>query len=241
MTNDRATAWSVTINNPTPADEEAIALARQRGWIVEGQLEKGENGTPHYQLMVKTPQVRFAAMKKAFARAHIEQARSPVALAQYVVKETTRVGDLQTKQDLYPSLSRYWELVAEELNAMEFLNWNYLADPANRSSVEVWWKETPRSVLKDPLIALDWATEALIHKGYRVEGIACNPSTRLAWKKFHSAILCRAYTHRQTDRQTDCVQSAEESIAVVNIPNADETASQEASSGVLGEDQYQPH
>jgi len=71
---DRATVWSVTINNPTPSDEEGIALARQRGWQVEGQKEKGSEGTEHYQLMVKTPQVRFSAVKKAFPRGHIEAA-----------------------------------------------------------------------------------------------------------------------------------------------------------------------
>ena len=62
---DRATCWSITINNPLPADDENIARAKQRsGWKVEGQLEKGENGTPHYQLMVKTPQIRFDPLRK---------------------------------------------------------------------------------------------------------------------------------------------------------------------------------
>lgn len=45
---DRSIYWSITINNPREDDEENIAVARQRGWIVEGQKEVGENGTPHY-------------------------------------------------------------------------------------------------------------------------------------------------------------------------------------------------
>lgn len=45
---DRATAWSVTINNPNESDEEAINLARQKGWTVQGQKEVGDEGTPHY-------------------------------------------------------------------------------------------------------------------------------------------------------------------------------------------------
>lgn len=78
---DRARYWSLTINNPTPDDEERIALARQRGWRVEGQLEKGEEGTPHYQLCLDCgAQQRFSAVKKAFPRAHIEAAKSAVAL-----------------------------------------------------------------------------------------------------------------------------------------------------------------
>jgi len=107
---DRATCWSVTINNPLPADDENIALAKQKsGWKVEGQLEKGENGTPHYQLMVKTPQTRFGSIKKAFPRAHIEPARDIKALSKYVSKEETRIGTLPLN-DKYPSLTVLWDL-----------------------------------------------------------------------------------------------------------------------------------
>lgn len=77
---DRATAWSLTINNPTQADEESIQLARQKGWQVIGQLEEGENGTKHYQLLLKTSRIRFGGVKKLFPRAHIEVARNVAAL-----------------------------------------------------------------------------------------------------------------------------------------------------------------
>lgn len=77
---DRATAWSLTINNPTEADEENIQHARQKGWKVIGQLEQGENGTKHYQLLVKTPRIRFGGVKKEFPRAHVEVARNVAAL-----------------------------------------------------------------------------------------------------------------------------------------------------------------
>jgi len=56
--------------------------------------------------MVKTPQVRFSAVKKAFPRAHIEVARNPAALATYVSKEETRVGQLPGKSELYPSQAK---------------------------------------------------------------------------------------------------------------------------------------
>jgi hypothetical protein len=56
----KATNWSVTINNPTKSDDEYIALARQKGWKVEGQLEMGDSGTQHFQLLVTTKgQQRF--------------------------------------------------------------------------------------------------------------------------------------------------------------------------------------
>lgn len=96
---DRGTCWSLTINNPTQDDEDAIHIARQKGWKVEGQKERGEQGTEHYQLMLRTPQVRFSAVKKQFPRAHIELARNPSALATYVSKEETRLQPLaQTNQ-----------------------------------------------------------------------------------------------------------------------------------------------
>ena len=107
---DRATCWSITINNPTGADEENMALSRQKGWKVDGQLEVGKDGTPHYQLIVRTPQVRFSAVKKAFPRAHIEVARNPTALEQYVHKDDTKAGELNKQSEMYPSLSKFWDL-----------------------------------------------------------------------------------------------------------------------------------
>lgn len=64
---DRSIYWSLTINNPNPSDEENIATARQRGWVVEGQVEAGEqNGTPHYQLMVNTVSSNVFQPQKCF-------------------------------------------------------------------------------------------------------------------------------------------------------------------------------
>lgn len=89
----RATAWSITINNPTADDDNALKSLPQ-GWTVHGQKERGENGTEHYQILLKTPQVRFSTVKKLLGRAHIEVCRNPQALMQYVNKEETRVAPL---------------------------------------------------------------------------------------------------------------------------------------------------
>lgn len=84
--------------------------AQQRGWKIYGQEEIGENGTPHLQLMVKTPQVRFPQVKRVFPRAHIEPARNVTALRQYVEKEETRVGGLPAanNQALYPNVEELY-------------------------------------------------------------------------------------------------------------------------------------
>lgn len=81
---ERATAWSVTINLKTVSKDTAaqcMETAKSLGWGVQGQLERGEQGTEHYQLMVRTPQVRFSSVKKVFPTAHIEACRNFQALS----------------------------------------------------------------------------------------------------------------------------------------------------------------
>ena len=63
-TTKRGTIWSVTINNPTKEDTDGTLPP---GWSLEGQYEKGEqNGTLHFQGLLKTTQVRFSAVKRQF-------------------------------------------------------------------------------------------------------------------------------------------------------------------------------
>jgi hypothetical protein len=186
---DRATCWSVTINNPLPADDENIALAKQKsGWKVEGQLEKGENGTPHYQLMVKTPQTRFGSIKKAFPRAHIEPARNFKALAEYVHKDDTRVAELPTN-DKYPSLTALWELF------YQYIRTEQLAIPVCEDS---------RLVMFDQFVHL------YIELGYHIETMGVNPQIRSSVKKYLPALILRAQKiRRQTDRQTELISEVE--------------------------------
>lgn len=217
MADNRSSCWSLTINNPSPSDYEEINLARQRGWKVEGQIEKGTEGTHHLQLMVRTPQVRFSAVKKMFSRAHIEPARNPTALANYVTKEDTRVGQLPTGSHKYPSLSKFWELIAIELNhghedwtaddKEAFHHPDLLdADAYDRNKVYLYNATYDYEINRDPLRALDDATETLIGRGYYVEHHAANPSTRSSFRKWWRSILYRAMeTARQTDNAVDSV------------------------------------
>lgn len=196
---DRATTWSVTINNPTADDEEQIALARQKGWKVEGQKEVGKEGTPHYQLLVKTPQVRFSALKKAFPRAHIEVARCVSALKNYVHKEETRVAELSVQQDQYPSLSKLWDLMYDY-----FLQCNYI----NASWDGEWFQKATGK--QKPLMLFDEAINHLIREGYYVESMGVNPQVRGCFDRYWSSILYRCEVRRQTDRQTDITEQVAE-------------------------------
>jgi len=185
---ERSTCWSVTINNPISADDDNIAQARQKsGWKVEGQLEEGENGTKHYQLMVKTPQLRFSAIKKMFPRAHIEVARNVKALSAYVHKDDTKLAELP-QSEKYPTMSKFYELIYEEI--IELYPRGEWSD----------WDED------EMLKRFDSAVRALIMKEYFVESFATNPQIRSSIKKFGYEILVRTqkYIRRQkTDRQTE--------------------------------------
>jgi len=237
---DRATCWSITINNPVASDEEHIATARQKGWKVDGQLEKGENGTPHYQLIVRTPQVRFSAVKKAFPRAHIEIARNPTALASYVKKSETREGELPKTESKYPTQSAYFKLVVEVL---------YDVDKDLRIDMTcAQWYDTSRKGDQEQrlLDALDEATRYLIRSGYHVETLAVNPQTRSAWKRFGMDIVYRSQLEidadRQTDRQTalfsvaEDIQDGTEGDDTESSPGSEEQEGDEESQGELGTD-----
>lgn len=191
---ERATCWSVTINNPIKADDENISLVKQKsGWTVYGQKEVGENGTEHYQLMLTTPQVRFAAVKKAFPRAHIEIARDRKALTKYVNKEDTRIGTLP-KDTSYPSMSTVMAWFGEE-----FDNYRSIGDGINDSEL---------------LTIFDVMINKKIRQGYYVESIAVNPQVRSSVKMYGRSIANRERVRRQTDRQT-----TENNVEVTSINN----------------------
>jgi len=189
----KATNWSVTINNPTKNDDEYIALARQKGWKVEGQLEVGTNGTQHFQLLVTTKgQQRFTALKKAFPRAHIEVCRDITALRKYVNKEDTRIGELAIESQQYPSLQTLWDLYAEWLN-----------------DKDAWWNWNGEKALEQ----FDLFIAQKIEQGYIVETMAVNPQIRSCVKNYFVPIIYRSNLRRQTpDRQT-----AENNISSSNI------------------------
>lgn len=173
----RSNCWSLTINNPTQTDEYNIGQARQKGWKVEGQLEKGEAGTQHYQLILRTPQVRFSAVKSIFPRAHIEVARNVNALTKYVQKEETRLASLKVDQSLYPSqlqlfhwFSSYWYTVSEEKKI---------------SNLEIF----------------DLMCAQKIAQGYMIGAEVMNPQIRAFIKKFGDQIA-RRHRRQDIDRQS---------------------------------------
>lgn len=204
MTDNKSTNWSITINNPTADDREDIATARSRGWMVEGQVERADTtGTLHLQLHLRTPHIRFGAVKKVFKRAHIEAARNPAALKNYVHKDETRVEELDAGGDMYPSMSRFCILILQQYcsaywNDKDGLN----CDALERGEIAYYRFYDPdgatpreRGVILNPddwLEMLDDATAKLVLKGFHVERYAVNPQFRSSWKKFAPQMLGRA-------------------------------------------------
>lgn len=198
MANQRASCWSLTINNPTDADEEHINLARQKGWHVVGQKERGENGTEHYQLMLKTPQVRFSAIKKSFPRAHIEVARDPIALAKYVQKEETRVGELVKNDSMYPTMSKVWHLMAIYMDSNDGRGGAYMDWDADR------WLREWDSFIGDTIC-----------DGLYVEHIGANPQNRSIVKLYGRQIVARELARMRQE-------VPEQAVDVDTYPDANE-------------------
>lgn len=169
---ERSSCWSITINNPS--DEEVKCEAP--GYKLEGQFEVGVEGTRHFQGMLRSPQVRFSAVKKLFPRAHIEPAKNAGALKKYVHKDETRV-DVYTPSDI-PTIFEYQTQVAEAWSHEEFKGFseNVLEEHMDDCAMRY----------------LDMLVKRDIENGKRgCEWIAINPMWRSSWKKFWRSIIKR--------------------------------------------------
>lgn len=186
---ERSTCWSVTINNPTEEDYNACKAENlPSGWRVEGQEERGEEGTKHLQLMLRTPQIRFAGVKKHFIRAHIEVARNPIALQKYVNKDNTRDGEKIKAESKIPTIYEYQRIIVAKWNSDEFkqLMEEYIQAFPGRLPNE---DELAMRYL-DSLVATD------IESGRPgAEFIATNPMWINSWKKFWRSIIKRHASH----------------------------------------------
>lgn len=196
---DRGTAWSVTLNMkniPRERCEEQIEQAKQANWGVQGQIEEGKDGTPHYQLLVKTPQVRFAAVKRVFPTAHIEKARNVKALEKYVCKEEGR------------------------LEAVKTIERKFVQFPEVRKKFFQWVIEEEHDQVSDydrKLALWDEFISLSIRERIECDVIGVNPQYRSIIQKYWSANVDVAFEDRdryidtrQTDRQTVEINVAED-------------------------------
>lgn len=197
----KASCWSITINNPTDDDNIQWAALRNLPWVkeVKGQLEKGENDTPHIQGMVRTEHIRFSQIKRALPRAHIEPAKNTQALSNYVQKVDTRVGTIPqvrvaTQKDVQDTICELVSTYGKQKYGDNF------------SIENIYFNQDEWLVGKDWEYWLDQSVNKLIIEGfYGVEFVMSNPQIRNAFKKYFVSILIRTHktlTHK-TDGRTD--------------------------------------
>lgn len=177
----RGTCWSVTINNPSPGEERCD----MPGWTMTGQFEVGKSGTRHYQGCLKTPQVRWAAVKKIYPRANISLARNEFALKEYVKKEDTRASAIVSSGVM--NIFQFQDVIAGDWKEEE---WN--------SCLAMYKSKSPDDVA---LIYVDGLVRKRIRDGQRgAEWIAMNPLWRSVWKNFYADIIAR-YASRPSQSQ----------------------------------------
>lgn len=169
----RGNCFSITINNPTPADRNP---SLPPGWTLEGQEEVGKNGTPHLQLMLKTSATeRGSAVKKVFPRAHIQKAKNEKALSAYVHKEETRVDEFRTTG--IPSIFEYQKTIAKQWNDDVFTALRQGTDQTIEESVTEYVSYLVSQEIENGQEGAEW--------------IDINPMWICSWKKHWRSILKR--------------------------------------------------
>jgi len=190
------------------------------GWTLQGQMEKGSEGTTHYQGMLTTPQVRFSAVKKLFPRAHIEVAKNKQALQTYVHKDDTRIAEVASR-DGGQLITPY------NINSMIAERWN------DELYSEFYSKATATMTDGEIMLShVDTVIIGMIRDGIVCEYVGVNPQFRSAWKLYGKAILEREKKRNQEYRDASQKESEDfirnessESAEVVEEALAQETNS----------------
>lgn len=158
-------------------------------WVreIKGQLEEGEvDKTPHIQGMIRTEYGRwFNKLRAALPRAHIEPAKNPIGLAQYVEKEETRIGSIPTAK--VATQATLQERVYAQL-AMKRTE--------DDGPMEDYIRENAVNIRANADAIIDEGVRSLIVDGYfGIEFVMSNNQVRGAFRRYLPEILMR--THNQ--------------------------------------------
>jgi len=216
------TWYSVVINNPTAEDEACINRAKRSGYIIEGQLEKGKNGTPHYQLAVGTTD-SWRDVKDAFPRANVQEARDPVALRQYCVKTETRLVDFSLPQPTKcnpPKLDNvaFYDVLFQNIYEACGSNLQHLKDSVGTDEQLKIYDKAVSSVMasaSDASWALGFATRAI------------RPDVRAVYRRYRAAAV-KLWTPAENIDVPMHIQDAD-----------DDTSEQQDAGGSVGEEHEQ--
>lgn len=198
-TAERASVWSITINNPTPDDRMALKEHPSFVKMVKFQDEIGEEGTPHIQGAVQTTQVRFSAMKKWLPRAHIEVARNKQALLNYVEKTETAVPNTQVviQADYLSMDAALKEIAKHQMDRGEWVTRVSIQAAVKEHAFEKaeFWNAVNKILLEKP----------------KAVGLFTNPQLERAWVHTRRVWVDLLEKDRQTDRQSqNAIEDGEE-------------------------------
>jgi len=197
MPTGKASCWSVTINNPSDDDHAQWESLKTLPWIkqVAGQLEQGENDTPHIQGMVQTEYGRFfEKLKAALPRAHIEIAKNKFALVNYVHKTETRIGEVAQYERPQTRIATQVDIQNELVMQVRVIapckypeRWE-----ASEGDFQVFMNHHGWIVKRDADWWIDQSVNALIRRGYfGVEFTMANNQIRGAFKRYLDSIIIR--------------------------------------------------
>lgn len=93
----QARSWLCTFNNPTGITsdflQEYLEMWHKHATYVNGQIERGANGTLHVQYFVNFSKPhRLAALKKICGKSHFTPVSRDNGASDYCLKEETRVA-----------------------------------------------------------------------------------------------------------------------------------------------------
>lgn len=136
MPGARSIWWNFTINNPT----ERLVHDPEKVQFVRYQLEKGENGTPHYQGICQFVDKK-TTMKRAKEflgdRAHVEIPRSLESSLKYAEKVESRVDGPWELGTYLPRRSNKRKLAQMEAEYDEDPDSYHMKDPDMAARIEI--------------------------------------------------------------------------------------------------------
>lgn len=95
------------MNNPNCSLNEFFERLSHEAKFARAQLERGKEGTPHFQACVGYDKnIRHARMVKRFPKCHIEHAKNAMALWTYCGKEESRSPEEPCLSQGLPPASR---------------------------------------------------------------------------------------------------------------------------------------
>lgn len=185
-----------------------------------GQIEVGEEGTPHIQGYIRTESVRFSQIKRLFPRAHIEVAKNAIAAKQYCQKADTRQEKL-VASDINTSIHR--AVYEEAIHWFRYnrqgpreMNWIRALDVVLEPKHAVIAMLAHARDLHESIIEkiYDEAICKMIISGVKhIEFIAVNNLTRSAFKKYFYALITREHATVQESKRIQAeLQEASEEI-----------------------------